>query len=328
MNEILNGTRPYPLSLPLVPGGTALGRVSSIGPDTTSLAPGQLVFCDVTIRARDDPSTSFLFGIHGGLTPATKKLMDGEWRNATWAEYAKFPLENLYPIDEDLVIKGMGYSIPELTSLSICAVPFGGLSEIDVKPGQTVMVAPATGYYGGAAVTVAIAMGARVIAAGRNATKLSELEGLYSKTGRFRTVVLKSDAETDTATLMAACWSPKGADAYIDLSPPAAASSTHITSCLSALRSFGRCVLMGGILDNISLSYPLIMFKNLRVQGRFMFEREHVERLIKLVEAGNLEMGKEIGMTKFEKFGLEEWEKAVDAAAKQTGWGSQVLLTP
>src|SRR6266536_561953 len=190
MNEILNGTRPYPLSLPLVPGGTALARISQIGSDTTSLTVGQLVFCDVTIRARDDPSTSFLFGIHGGFSPSTKKLMDGEWRNATWAEYAKFPLENLYPIDEELVIQGMGYSIPELTSLSICAVPFGGLSEIDVKPGQTVIVAPATGSYGGAAVTVAMAMGARVLAAGRNVTKLSGLEVLYGKTGRFRTAAL------------------------------------------------------------------------------------------------------------------------------------------
>jgi hypothetical protein len=56
--------------------------------------------------------------------------MEGEWRNATWTEFAKFPLENLYLINEEIVCKGMGYSVAELTTLAICAVPFGGLGEL------------------------------------------------------------------------------------------------------------------------------------------------------------------------------------------------------
>jgi hypothetical protein len=42
------------------------------------------------------------------------------------------------------------------------AVPFGGLTDIDVKPGETVGITPATGTYGAAAVTTALGMGARV----------------------------------------------------------------------------------------------------------------------------------------------------------------------
>ena len=38
--EIFNGTRPYVLSLPLVPGPSCVGRIVSTGPDATALKPG------------------------------------------------------------------------------------------------------------------------------------------------------------------------------------------------------------------------------------------------------------------------------------------------
>lgn len=46
-------------------------------------------------------------------------------------------------------------------------------------------MAPATGYYGGAAVTVAMGMGCRVVAAGRNTAKLSALSSIYEN-GKIR----------------------------------------------------------------------------------------------------------------------------------------------
>ena len=328
MNEILSGARPYPLSFPLVPGGTAIGRIDSVSSDSVSLKTGQLVFCDITIRARDDPDVQILFGIHGGGYPAAQMLMDGEWRNATWAEYAKFPLENLYPMNEDVICKSMGYSAEELTTLAICAVPFGGLSAVGVRPGDSMIVAPATGYYGGAAVTVAMAMGCRVVAAGRNAAKLDALAGIHGRSGRFTRVVLTGDDEVDSANLKLASGSLKGADAYIDFSPPEAGNSTHIVAALGALRPKGKAVLMGGIPGKVEIPYSMLMFKNLSIQGRFMFERKDVEQLIKYVESGILKLGKEIGMTKFRSFVLEEWVEAVKLAKDEKGWGSQVLLCP
>jgi NADPH:quinone reductase-like Zn-dependent oxidoreductase len=44
--EIYNGTRVYPLPFPLVSGTSGIGRIAAIGPDTTALKPGQLVFVD------------------------------------------------------------------------------------------------------------------------------------------------------------------------------------------------------------------------------------------------------------------------------------------
>lgn len=47
-----------------------------------------------------------------------------------------------------------------------CPVSYGALREIGEIPGDVVIVAPATGRIMDAAVTVALAMGAKVIAAG------------------------------------------------------------------------------------------------------------------------------------------------------------------
>jgi NADPH:quinone reductase-like Zn-dependent oxidoreductase len=182
MGDVISNKRPYPLTVPMTPGNTATARIHEVGPDSVALRPGQLVFCDITIRARDNPSVSILYGIHGGGYPAAQKLMDGIWRNATYAEYTRFPLENLYPLNEDLLLGKLGYSINDLCLLPVCLVPFGGLCEVDVKPGEIVIVGLATGRYGGAAVNVALAMGAVVVAVGRNKAALEKLEMIHGIT--------------------------------------------------------------------------------------------------------------------------------------------------
>lgn len=333
MREVLTGARPYKLIHPLVPGSNAIGRIHAIGPDTTAFSSGQLVYCDITIRARDDPSASMLLGYHGGMTPSSIKLMEGEWRNSTYAQYAHFPLENVYALDEERLLGnpsagiGFGYEVMDLCWFAACLVPFGGLSDIGLKPGETIIVAPATGRFGGGAVTVALAMGARVIAAGRNAEVLGAFQKTFGGTGRLQTVALQGDVAIDSQALMKAAG-PKGADAYIDFSPPAAAKSTHIMASLMSLKTGGRCSLMGGIGGNIEIPYIMVMFKNLKIQGKFMYERKDVEALIRMLEAGNLKLGKDAGVKSIGPYGLADIEKAMDEAARWSGWGNTVILMP
>ncbi|KAL2859468.1 isopropanol dehydrogenase [Aspergillus pseudodeflectus] len=327
MNDVLTNKLPYPLSLPMTPGNTAIGRIHEVGPDAVSLTPGQLVFCDITIRARDNPSVSILYGIHGGGYPAAQKLMDGVWRNATYAEYARFPLENLYPLDEDVLLGRLGYTINNLCLMPVGLVPFGGLSEVDVKPGEVVIIAPATGRYGGAAVAVALAMGATVIAAGRNGSALETLQRIHG-TARLRTVQLTDDAAANTEAFRVAAGKADGADVYLDLSPPAVQGSSLLASGIRALRPFGRCIVMGGHLGNIEFPYLEIMLKSIRIQGRFMYDRKHVLQMIQMVESGLLPLGEKCGVTHTEEFGLEGIEDALEAAAKLSGWGGHVVLKP
>src|SRR5271169_6528989 len=51
--EVFSGERNYMLTLPVVPGCAAIGRVRAVGPDATRLAPGDWVACDPTVRSRD-----------------------------------------------------------------------------------------------------------------------------------------------------------------------------------------------------------------------------------------------------------------------------------
>jgi NADPH:quinone reductase-like Zn-dependent oxidoreductase len=93
--------------------------------------------------------------------------MHGEWRDWTYAEYAKVPLENCFPLDEARLLGsvetgGLGYSLENLTQIPRLLVPHGGLADIKLQAGETIIIAPATGMFGGRAVEVALAMGAKV----------------------------------------------------------------------------------------------------------------------------------------------------------------------
>ena len=323
--QILDGTRQYPLSFPFTPGSSAIGRVEEPGPDAVSLVKGQLVYCDVMTRGRDNPDVQMLIGIYGGGYPAAQKLMEGPWRNGSFAEITKFPLENVFALDEGALLKQRAYSMADLSYLGTCLVPYGGLADM-ISAGDTVIVAPATGKFGGAAVKTALAIGATVIAAGRNETILRALEKIHGPTGRLKTVILTGDAARDTQNLRCHSQGGMGVDAYIDFSPPWAAESTHIGAAIKALKNESRACLMGGIMGTVAVPYSFVMHNNIRLHGKFMYERAHILQVIKMVERGNLLMGHEKAGIKSAMYGLDKFAEALDKAAELTNWGEEVVL--
>ena len=313
----------YPLEIPLVTGSSAIGRVASVGPDAALLKPGQLVIVDAKIAARDDPTQQILSGMHAGNSDSSRQLMKGEWRDSSYAEMMKAPLESVFPLNEDILLNKLGYKIEELTYILRQLIPMGGLFDLDIKAGDRVIVAPATGAFSGAGVEVACALGATVIAAARNVDKLKQMQKAIG-VERVQVVQFTGDVAEDAKALQ-----QFGAvDAYLDLSPPAAAKSTHFLACILALREGGKACFMGGVTENLSLPYGLIMFKNLQLRGRYMYSREAVERIIRLVESGMLKLGSAAGLSVAGPFGLGEWEEAFAEAEKQTGWGVQVVISP
>lgn len=218
LKAVFEGKIPhYTLSLPLVPGSSTIARVHAAGKDATSaslLKEGQLVLCDFTIRGRDEPSNVVLQGLHGG---AFTDLMS-QWTDGSYAEYAVFPMENVFPLDETRLCGELGYAVEDLCTIPICNVPFGGLTTIDVKPGETVLIAPATGRFGGAAVLTALAMGARVVAAGRTQAKLDTMvDAFKSFGGQLTTVVLTGNKDDDDKTIRGIVGQG-GVDCYVDFS--------------------------------------------------------------------------------------------------------------
>lgn len=326
MREIYDGTRWTAYPTRFVTGNSAVGRIAAVGPDATLLRPGQLVFADCTIRGRDDPTAAFLHGIHEGFTDGSRKLMHGEWRDSTYAEYAKVPLENCFVLDEKRLVGkpaegGLGYSFGNLAYIATSLVPFGGLRDIDIKAGETVIICPATGSFGGAAVSAALAMGARVIAMGRN---LDALKGLATLSERVEIVQTTGDVQADAKALQKL----GSIDACFEISPPTAANPTYLKSAILSLRPGGRVSLMGGISGDVSVPFDVIMHRNLRLQGKWMYNRDDITPLIKLVEVGLLKLDESAGVQIVGEFALEDWDEAFTAAAENSGRGRLVLIKP
>lgn len=307
------------------PGARAIGRIAVVGPDTTTLEEGQLVMIESFVRGRDNPDVKILLGL--GIfenDAAAEKLMDQVWRDGTSAEYIRAPLENCYALNEKRLCGspsegGLGYSIADLAMLPTQLVAYGGFRGINLQPGETVIIAPATGTFSGAAVDVAVAMGARVIAMGRNVDALRRLQSIYPSINIVQT---RNNYEEDLASLKQ--FGP--IDAYIDISPIAANESSYIRSCLMALRPYGRASLMGVISKDVAIPYMFVMLRNLTIRGQYMYEREDARGLVKLAESGALRLGKQVGHEIVNIFKFEEFEKALEASENSTGVGKLVLF--
>jgi hypothetical protein len=91
---------------------------------------------------------------------------------------------------------GLGYDLESLQYIATLLVPYGGLRDINLQAGETVIVAPATGSFGGAAVMVALAMGARVIAMGR---KVDALRRIATLSDRVAVVPITGDVQVSTS---------------------------------------------------------------------------------------------------------------------------------
>lgn len=313
---------------PFVPGNCAVGRVAALGKDATTLKVGQLVILEPFVRGRDDPTAQILRAVYEGPSPSAKQLShpEGAWRDGFWSEYARTPLENCFPLDEKALLGsveqgGLGYSIGALPYIMKTAVAYGGFRSIDLKAGETVIVSPATGNHSGAAVQVAAAMGARVIAVGRNKDALRRLK---ESNPRVETVTLTGNVPEDLGLL-----SQFGTiDAFMDFTPSSMQSPLHLKTFALAVKSYGKGVFMGFPKGEFSLPYGLVIAKNLLIKGQYMYEGEDVRGIIKLAERGLLKLGASSGVQLVDNYTLDQYEEAISKAAENQSWGFQVALRP
>jgi D-arabinose 1-dehydrogenase-like Zn-dependent alcohol dehydrogenase len=275
-----------------------------------------------------------------GSTEESKKLMcDGGWRDGTFAEFVRVPLENCIVLDENRLCQSLGYTVHDLVYMAYLLVPFGGIRDINLQAGETIIICPATGFYGSLGVQVAVAMGARVLAMGRSEEKLGRLvedvkRRSLSPGVDIETVIITGDEDKDADALRAF----GAADAVLDLTPAAAATSTHTKSTIKALRCGGRASLMG---STTNFAVPQIMVNNITLKGtvtcsplgnlafgtngkyyppgKMMYERKTIVHFAKILERGPLPLGKDLMDTKV--FSLEDWKVAFDTAAEHNGEG-------
>jgi alcohol dehydrogenase len=316
--EVFSGERRYPLVPPVVPGVGGIGRVVHVGPDATRLQAGDLVWCDSTVRARDDALTPDItlqgWSSRGeGGARLARYMHDGPF-----AELMRVPTENVYVIPA-----GAAADPARWSALGVHTIPYGGLLAGGLAAGETVLVSGATGNFGSSAVAVALAMGAgHVVAPGRNRAVLDLLADRFGP--RVLPVELSGDEDADRAT-MAAAAGP--IDLVLDLLPPQAPSSAARAAAMT-VREYGRVVLMGGVGmlggADLALPYPWIMRNSVTVRGQWMYPRTANVGMIRLIATGALDLAPE----HVTRFGLDQVDEAVAHAAAHGGAFHRTVLTP
>ncbi|WP_433567016.1 alcohol dehydrogenase catalytic domain-containing protein [Nocardia sp. CA-151230] len=317
--EVFSGERHYPLEPPVVPGVGGIGRIVRVGPDATKLRVGDLVWCDSTVRARDDALTPDIamqgWSSRGaGGAQLARYLHDG-----SFAELMRVPTENVYPLPASAAADPARWS-----ALAVYAVPYGGLLAGRLEAGETVLISGATGNFGSSAVAVALAMGAgQVVAPGRNRAVLDLLADRFGP--RVSPVELTGHEETDRAAMSSAADGP--IDIVLDLLPPHAPSSTARAAAMT-VREYGRVVLMGGVGmlggADLALPYPWIMRNSVTIRGQWLGPRTANVGMIRLIASGALDLTPE----HITRFDLDQVNDAVTHAAAHGGPFDRTILTP
>ncbi len=313
--EVFGGARGYPTLLPLAVGVGAVGRVRAAGPDATRVVPGDWVFCDPTVRSRDDSVAPDIM-LQGWIAPTEgAQRMQGHFRNGPFAERMLMPLENAVRLGElDEAEAG------RWCALGTMLVPYGGLLAADLRAGETVLISGATGHFGSAAVAVAVAMGAgRVVAPGRNGAVLEDLARRFGQ--RVATVSLSGDEGEDTERMLRAAQGP--IDKVLDILPPLP-DAAPVRAAVATVRPHGTVVLMGGLRVGLELTYSHLTRNCITVRGQYMYPRGAPERLVALVRSGLLSL-EDFEVT---GFGLDRPNEAVGYAAAEGGPFRVTVIQP
>lgn len=317
--EVFSGARNYLFDVPAIPGPGGIGRVRSIGPDATHLAVGDWVFCDPTVRSRDDATAPDI--LLQGLTAGGEggRRLQKYFRDGSWAERLRLPTENairIGAIDPS--------DAPRWCGLGMLLVPYGGLLAAGLTAGETVLINGATGAFGSAGIAVALAMGAAsVIATGRNAQVLEALGRRFGS--RLRPVCMLGEEEGDRERILQMAQGP--IDVVLDLLPPAATPS-QVRAALLAIRPYGRVVLMGGVGmqggADLGLPYSWMMRNCVTIRGQWMYPPDAVTRMAGMVRGGLVKLD-EFTVTSFD---LDQVNEAVAHAAANAGPFQMTVIRP
>ncbi|RFA93897.1 zinc-binding dehydrogenase [Pyrobaculum aerophilum] len=306
---VLEGATPVPP--PLVPGHEAVGVVEEVGEGVDNLAPGDLVVtsfiwpcgrCKNCASGKENLCENFAkVRLKGVLLDGTTRLRrnNGEemriFLGGVWAEEAVVPATAVAKLNNSM--KGRG----ELAMLG-CAflTAYGAVVNTgSVSPGDVVVVV-GTGGVGLSAVQVAKAVGARVIAVGRNSEKLKIAASLGAEVINVR--------EADPVKTVFELTEGRGADVVIE----AVGSDETIQQAVDMAAPGGRVVLVGlmPVGHKTPLQLARVVRGGIQILGSYGARpRVDLPVVIKMVERGVLKP--EVLAGPFYK--LEQINEAVEA---------------
>jgi alcohol dehydrogenase len=309
-SEVFSGERNYLLPAPVIPGCGAIGKVRTTGPDSARLQPGDWVFCDPTVRSRDNAVAPEIVLQGWSARGEGGSRIQKYHRDGPFAAQIRIPTENAIPIG-DIEPDEAG----KWCAINTLLIAYGGLLALKIRAGETLLVSGATGNFGSSAVLAAMAMGVgKIVAPGRNINVLRDLESRFGT--RISTLVLTGDEEKDVKAMQRSAGQP--VDAMLDFLPPSARASV-VRNAIMSVRPYGRAVLMGGVGmqggEDLALPYPWIMRNLMTIKGQWMYEPQAVPTLVGLIRSGLLNLD-HYDVT---EFALENVNEAVSHAYANGG---------
>ncbi len=324
LRQVLDGSLGYDTpKRPFTPGTSGIGVIEAVGAGVHHLKPGMRVVLDPHAVAdeRVGEPAQILIGLTAmrssaslqGQSDLPTETLQAAWPDGTLAEFARMPASVVTPLPAALD------AIPSerLAAIGKFAVPYGGWLRARLQAGETVVVNGATGYFGSAGAMLALALGAaRVVAAGRDRDALRDLAETAGP--RLVPVRLCGDVSQDAAALREAAGGR--VDAALDLVGRADSADATL-ACLRSLRRGGRLVLMGSVKQPLPLLVGEMLGNDWQVAGCFMYPPDVPARLVALVGAGLLDLGK----IRLRRFALAQLDAAMDAAAAMRGLDVTVI---
>ncbi|MEM0463098.1 zinc-binding dehydrogenase [Pyrobaculum sp.] len=305
---VLEGATPVPP--PLIPGHEAVAVVEEVGPGVSNFAPGDVVVssfiwpcghCKNCARGMENLCEKFAEARAKGV------LLDGHMHlslNGTplrvflggvWAEEAVVPATGLAKLPKSM------HGRPELAMLGCAFMTAYGavVNSASASPGDTVVVV-GTGGVGLAAVNVAKAVGARVIAVGRNPEKLKLAKQLGAEVVNPR--------EGDPVKAVKDLTDGRGADVVIE----AVGTEETVDAAVEMTASGGRVVLVGlmAVGKRAPVHVARVVRGGITIVGSYGARpRVDLPKVISLVEKGVLRPDLLAGPF----YKLEEVNEAVEA---------------
>jgi putative PIG3 family NAD(P)H quinone oxidoreductase len=192
------------------------------------------------------------------------------------------------------------------------------IAEGRLQAGESVLVTGATGGMGTMAVQLAHALGARVLAAGRNRERLERLPAL----GADAVIELGESLAQEVARLTGG----RGADLALDF-----VGGPHLTQALASLRPRGRLVLVGLLAGRkAEVNLDLILSRRLRLVGSTLRPRPRAEKAKLVQEFGDFALPRierrELRAIIDRVFPFAQIEAAY-AALAEGGVGGKIVVT-
>lgn len=299
-----------PVQPPLIPGHEAVAVVEEVGPGVTNFSPGDVVVtsfvwpcgrCKNCARGMENLCERF------SEVRLKGTLLDGEhhvflkgrplrvFLGGLWAEEAVVPASALAKLPKPLADK------PEMAMLGCAFLTAYGavVNSGGVGPGDVVAVV-GTGGVGLAVVQVAKAVGARVIAVGRNPAKLKLARELGAEVVDIRGV--------DPIKAVKDLTSGRGADVVVE----AVGSEETIDMSVEMAAAGGRVVLVGlmAVGKKAPVHVARVVRAGISLVGSYGARpRVDLPKVVSLVERGLLKP--ELLAGPF--YGLEQINEAVEA---------------